>query len=283
MRVGPAPTPTVPGWHTGPRPREKTVRRALGWPGMAALTLLWLFMACCLATESEVSFESANKLYEQGRYAEAAAAYERLLAAGQVSAAVFFNLGNARFKLNEPGRAIAAYRQAERLAPRDPDVRANLQFVRRQVTGAESPTGARWQLWLQGLTPDEWAWGTAVAAGGFWLLLAAGQWRPAWRNRLRKLVGMLAAVTVLGTAATAWSVYSANLANAAVVVVAEAVARLGPLAESQSAFTLRDGAEVEIVDRKDDWLQVRQGRQLGWVQRDALEILHPPWAQRSTR
>ena len=65
-------------------------------------------------------FEAANKLYEEGKYADAAASYERLLQGGQVSAALYFNLGNAAFKSSQIGRAIAAYRQAERIAPRKP-------------------------------------------------------------------------------------------------------------------------------------------------------------------
>ena len=42
---------------------------------------------------------------------------------------VVFQLGNAHFKSGQLGRAIAAYRQAEELAPRDPDLRANVQFT----------------------------------------------------------------------------------------------------------------------------------------------------------
>ena len=75
-------------------------------------------------------FDTANKLYEEGKFAEAAAAYESLVQSRQVSAALYFNLGNAWFKSGQIGRAIAAYRQAEQMTPRDPDLRANLQFAR---------------------------------------------------------------------------------------------------------------------------------------------------------
>jgi SH3-like domain-containing protein len=52
----------------------------------------------------------------------------------------------------------------------------------------------------------------------------------------------------------------------AVVVVKEAVVRFGPLAESQSAFVARDGAEFRVTDRKDAWLKVEDalGRE-GWL------------------
>ena len=142
------------------------------------------------------AFESANKLYEEGKFAEAAAAYQKLAQSGQVSAALYFNLGNAFFKSSQNGRAIAAYRQAEQLNPRDPDLRANLQFARNQTQGPTlSPS--RWQRWLGRLTLNEW---TLLAAGAIWLLLlllAFLQWRPALKPALRTYVLCLAALAVL--------------------------------------------------------------------------------------
>src|SRR5207249_8839840 len=128
-----------------------------------------------------------NKLYEQGKHSEAAANYEKLIQTGWVSAALYFNLGNALFKSGQIGRAIAAYRQAEQLAPRDPDVRANLQFARNQAQGPTlSPS--RWQHGLGKLTLNEW---TLLASGAVWLwflLLAASQWRPVWRRSFGRLL-----------------------------------------------------------------------------------------------
>jgi SH3-like domain-containing protein len=43
----------------------------------------------------------------------------------------------------------------------------------------------------------------------------------------------------------------------AVVVVPEAAARYGPLEESQKFFTLHDGHELQLLDQKNLWRQVR--------------------------
>src|SRR5688500_9963636 len=108
------------------------------------------------AADVATAFDSANKLYEQRNFPAAAAAYEDLIRSGATSPIVYFNLGNAWFKAGQLGRAIAAYRQAQRLAPRDPNVRFNLQFVRKQVTGSEQSPGPAWQQWLTNLTLNEW-------------------------------------------------------------------------------------------------------------------------------
>ncbi|HEU0039111.1 MAG TPA: tetratricopeptide repeat protein, partial [Verrucomicrobiae bacterium] len=95
------------------------------------LAMLILLLICPCGTNAQniavdisSAFDAANRLYEQSKFAEAASAYEKLVQNGAVSPALCFNLGNAFFKASQVGRAIAAYRQAERLTPRDPDVRA---------------------------------------------------------------------------------------------------------------------------------------------------------------
>ena len=99
--------------------------------------VLLLAVSPALAEDPSALFDAGNKLYEQGKYGEAAAAYLRLLERGDRSAAVYFNLGNACFKSGQIGRAILAYREAARVTPRDPDLRANLQFARKSGSRGE--------------------------------------------------------------------------------------------------------------------------------------------------
>jgi SH3-like domain-containing protein len=61
----------------------------------------------------------------------------------------------------------------------------------------------------------------------------------------------------------------------AVVTQREVVMRLGPFEESQSALTLKDGAELRILDEKADWLQVTPGNEaVGWVPTRAVDQIH---------
>ena len=215
-------------------------------------------------------FEAANKLYEEGKYADAAASYEKLLQGGQVSAALYFNLGNAAFKSSQIGRAIAAYRQAERIAPRDPDIRANLQFARNQVQGPTLPVG-RWQRWLNRFTLNEWTVMTALALWLLFLLLALLQWRPTLKASLRRTVLAAAAVALLLAACLAAALVQARSVRIAIVVKPEAVVRAGWFDESKEAFTVHDGAELKVLDQHDKWLQVSPNPlRLGWLPRDQV-------------
>src|SRR4051812_37409734 len=96
-----------------------------GWRALFSLAIFAVMTVSTLATDVSAAFDSANKLYEQGKFSEAASAYQTMIQSGTASPAVYFNLGNAFFKSGQVGRAIAAFRDTENLTPRDPDVRAN--------------------------------------------------------------------------------------------------------------------------------------------------------------
>jgi tetratricopeptide (TPR) repeat protein len=238
------------------------------------LTLLLLTLApqSSEAAGTAAAFDSANKLYEEGKYSEAASAYEAMVHVGQCSAALYFNLGNAFFKSGQIGRAIASYRQAQQLTPRDPDLRANLQFARNQTQGP-SLLPSRWERWLGRLTLNEW---TVLAAGAAWLwlmLLAVLQWRPALRPGLRIYVISLGVLAGLLCACAAASLRMTRFTSVAIVTAHDTAVRYTPLPEAATAFTVQDGAELRVVDQKDEWLQVNAGpRRTGWLRRDQVLI-----------
>jgi len=214
------------------------------------------------------AFDAANKLYAQNKFTEAASAYEQLLQSNRLSAATCFNLGNSLFKSGKIGRAIAAYRQAERLTPRDPDIRANLQFARNQVQGPTLQT-SRWERWLRYLTINEWS---ALAAAAFWIclmVLALIQFRPVLKRALRNFVILAGIATVAGLICLGLVWHDQYSNPVAIVIAPDAVVHNSPFEEYPNSFTAHDGAEFAILDRKDNWLQVTDGRgRIGWLRRD---------------
>ncbi len=222
------------------------------------------------------AFDAANRLYEQGRYREAAAAYEALLAQGIVSPALYFNLGNAWFKAGAAGRAIGNYRLAERLAPRDPDIRANLRLTRELVRGQPPPAAPWWRRGSQRLTLDEWA---GVTGGAVWLGFGAlvwGELRPARRRLCRRWAAGSAALAMVAGAALAVQWAERRLRVEAVVIAREAVVRYGPLEVSPELQKVEDGTELVVLDQKDHWLQVTGlPRGTGWIRQTDVWVLPP--------
>ena len=243
--------------------------------GMAPAFLI-LFFICVgklFAADSVTDFSAANELYAKGKFAEAAAIYEKIRQADGQSASLLFNCGNAEFKAGHLGKAIAAYREAELLTPRDPELRANLAFVRTQVSGG-AQNESHWKKWISAFTLNETA---VVAAVFFWLLfglLAARQIQPALAPKLRGVTRL--AVILLVFSGAILAVHAANHFSSPVAVVteSEAAARSGPFDDAQTAFTTHDGAELHVLGRHDDWVQVTDDTgKVGWLSKKQAEVL----------
>ena len=224
-----------------------------------------------LVAGKAASFEDANRHYEKGDYDAAAAGYREQLKTGRVSPALYFNLGNALFQGGDFGKGIWCYRQAKRLAPRDPDIRANLRFSRKEVAGAFAPEEVGWRTVFQNLSQVEWKWFAALGLGVLFALLAVREYLRAnagglaWPIRIFALIAPIA-VALSWVGHRAW-----DGSQEAVVVVEKLDARYGPLEDSKAAYQLVDGEEVIIADQKDEWLQiVNTSGQSGWVPATSL-------------
>lgn len=266
------------------------VERKVGRPTRTRAAACWLALVSLPLPLSggdlSREFEGANKLYDQGKYREAAAAYEKLLQGGVSSEALYFNLGNARFKAGQLGLAVAAWREAEEISPRDPGIRFNLEFARRQIGGNEAPNGSIWLRTLRALTLNEW---TALSAGALWLwflLLAARELWPTLRKTLRGYTAT-AGVVVLGLAVCLGAAATVRLSTlSAVAIVSEALARQSPWEEAPVQHQFRDGTELTVLDEirrlsgdtEQTWLQVRDSSgQTGWVKSEQLAVFdHRP-------
>jgi tetratricopeptide (TPR) repeat protein len=236
--------------------------------------------ASLVVTNAAAEFDRANKLYEQGKFPEAAGAYEALVAVGASNASLWFNLGNAAYKSGQMGRAIVAYRMAERLTPRDPALRANLQFVRGKVYSDERTRVPTWKAAIRIATLNEW---TALTAMLFWAWCAVLMTGEITRRRYTKTLLMGFGLLLFSGTATAIAASDLRTESEAIVVAEEVTARFGPLDESQAAFQLRDGAEVIVLDAKGGWLQVRDPeKRTGWMRRDEAVVLPSAFSPRSS-
>jgi tetratricopeptide (TPR) repeat protein len=239
----------------------------------SAIFIALIFAGNLFAADVAADFLAANKFYAEGKFSDAAKAYEAILQTGAHSPALLFNAGSAEFKSGHLGKAIAAYRQAELLSPRDAELRANLAFVRNQVQGATLREG-RWQNWVGSLTLNE---GTQLTAVFFWLtfaLLIARQIRPTLAPKLRSVTRLAVVLTIFSGTVLALQAANHFKQSVAVVTTAEAIARSGPFDEAQSAFTTHDGAELSVLDWHDDWVQVVDSvGKTGWLSAKQLALL----------
>ena len=209
--------------------------------------------------------------YESGRYAEAVAAYELAEAQGVRNGPLYYDLGNAYFKSDALGRAIASYRRAERLIPRDPMLRANLDLVlaRREDRAVQSPVpfplSAVRALYSR-MSINEMIVLVSilyVIVAGLLVLRILGRDRR-FGLRLGSLALMV--LLVLGAATLAYKIHDERGIERAVVDADKVAAMSGPGSDYTVEFWLHEGSEVLVEETRPDWLRVSLGAKLhGWI------------------
>ena len=80
-------------------------------------------------------FYNGNLFYEKREYKKAADEYRKVITMGLENGRLYYNLGNALFKLGELGEAILYYEKAARLIPQDGDLRSNMSYAKSLVGG----------------------------------------------------------------------------------------------------------------------------------------------------
>jgi tetratricopeptide (TPR) repeat protein len=229
------------------------------------------------------TWEEANALYEDAHYEEARDRYRTLLEGGWVSADLLYNLGNAAYKAGALGEAVAAYRAGVRLAPRHRDLRANLEYVRLLAVD-EIPSVDRPRLLaLNDALVDHVAFHEArdAALALYWiaaLVLCIRFFVPHRRRSALAATAALTAGLALLAGGLALERYrSVERVREAVVDCEAVTVRSGPAEDFPIAFSLHEGALVEVEEGRGDWLRVEvvAGVQ-GWAPADCLMGLPQP-------
>lgn len=185
---------------------------------------------------------------------------------------LYYNLGNTHARRGELGRAVLNYLRAQRLRPRDADLRANLGWVRSHTVDVElaaaplPPVLKQVRDGLTALSLDEWCLLLIASVWLACLVVAWSWWRTGWSASMRRL-GLSAGVLVLFVLAiTAWRWHEERMRDTAVVIVSEVSVHSGPDATFPVLFQVHDGLTLQVRALREDWSQVTLGGEWnGWV------------------
>lgn len=224
-------------------------------------------------------YNEGNSLFEKAEFGEAVDRYRAAVEAGAADGELFYNLATAYFQSGRVGEATLWFLRAQRLMPRDRDVADNLAKVRKMredslPTPKQNRLATWWSRSLDLLTPREVLWVTTIV---YLVLLAALLVRCLWPRRFSggggaMVIGTLAVLFAVAAVFAGARMLHAGREKQAVVVVHEVQGRNGPGDEFPAAFTIHEGTEVLVLQRRGAWEQLRlPNRWTGWVRRNVVE------------
>ncbi len=221
----------------------------------------------------ESAFAKANDLYNADDYQEAIVLYESILQSGQHSVAVYFNLANAHYKLNQVGPAIYNYEKALQLEPTNRDVLNNLTFAQQLRVdtvekGEENPLQDTLRKVLTVFSVDNWAYLSIMLVLITVLLFILYNYAATTgKKRLMftlSMVFFMAAIFCIVAAG-----YSQELqeeSQQAIVYSVETITRTEPKGSAAASFAIHEGTKVTIIEEYEDWakIEVANGSQ-SWM------------------
>jgi len=243
--------------------------------------VILLFVVTFSMAQNNQLFEQGKERYKNGKYQEAITSWMQILDNGKHSASVYFNLGNAHYKLNHVGPSIYYYEKALQLAPNDKDIKTNLAFAENARIDAIEPLPktvfSKWYTNVSSiLTFDGWAITSVVLVMLFVLLFLLYYFSFSERRKRLLFAGSLFSVLLFLVALTmTYQTYADFKNNNPAIVFSEKTeAKSGPSLGSDNVFLVHEGTKVQITATDANWVRVvlANGKE-GWLPATDLKRL----------
>ena len=222
--------------------------------------------------------KNANKFYQDGQIELAVHAYEKILAEGYESGALYFNLGNSYFKSGKLGYAIYNYEKGLKIQPNDEDLAYNLKIANARSADKITEVPKLFIIsWWEGLITAFSVTGWSVIVIIFYLLLLTciAVYLLVRRSKLQRIAFMGGSVLLAFLVLMVFMLFARigreSSTNYGIMLSPSYSVKISPDLKSNDAFVIHEGIKFVIEDHVGDWSKIRlvDGK-VGWVQKDSL-------------
>jgi len=245
------------------------------------LTGLLLPFLSVTADNVSQMMQDGNKAYQDKKFNQAVIAYQKVISLGYESSGLYYNLGNAYFKMDSLPEAILFYEKARKLNPGDEDILFNLKIVNSKIVDKidvlpELFYIRYWKEIRSYYSRDQWA--VAGITGLILFLSFAGVYLLSRRLLFRKFAfwaGLAGFVFVIFSLVFSWQSHS-NMKNQkeAIVFQDAVMVKSSPDSASTDIFVVHAGTKVRVEDKVGEWLKVSIANgSVGWVESLTLRMI----------
>ncbi|CAN5155379.1 tetratricopeptide repeat protein [soil metagenome] len=250
-------------------------------------TLLLLAFVAARAQETvdlNTIFTAASDSYVAKDYQAAINGYEQILATGVLSPELYYNLGNAYFRVGHMGLAILNYERALKMQPSLEDAAFNLKLANLRISDRVNPASefilvSWYKSFIHSRSSSGWGmW----ALGAIWFALVWGAVyifsRLLWLRRLSfGIMGLLLVASVVVLLFARMQYQYELSTNEGIIIVTNTYVKAAPEQSSTDLFILREGTKVTLLETEGGWQKVKvpdeTGDKVGWVQVDVLGMI----------
>ena len=225
-------------------------------------------------------FEKGNQAFKDNRFEESILLYSAILDKQKESAAVYYNLGNAYFKLNDIPNSILNYEKSLKIDPNDEDTKNNLELVYLKTidkveSKPELPISAWWRSILNFFEIDEWAVNSIYLSFISFALLLLYLFFKGIAKRIFFFSGLFAILLSIIFFFLGYHQRSLHLHGTEAIIFSTNVTVKGsPEDDGTRLFVIHEGTKVKIIKNLDDWSEISlMNGNKGWVKSEVYKVI----------
>ena len=241
------------------------------------ILIFFTFVSYSFCIEYNKLFDEANNFFIKENYKESIEIYELIIESGLENSAVFYNLGNSYYRLKDIGQAIWAYRNANRLSPRDKDIAHNLKIAEaNKIDRINSPPLFIIHDFYRKLKSSITIFELVLLGGILFFILSLIWIKRSFsekKNGLSKnIFQILLALIIIVHVFIMDMIFEMKQISNEAIIIEKIEAQSGPFfGDNKVLFQINKGSVVEVLEEKNNWSEIIliDGKK-GWVLSNTL-------------
>ena len=248
-----------------------------------AINIIWMVSPSILSAQINVEniFSQANELYNKGSYIEAINNYKEIIKNDFHSAELYYNLGNAYYRLDSIASSVYYYEKALQLNPNDREIIDNLELINKTLVDEIDPiTIPLIELILNRVSNIFYfeTWGYISIFFSFLIVALFLSYYFANSSRVKRLTFVLLCISsifMLVSLINGNKGYNNYINNEyAVIYSYETDLKTEPNYRSETLFMLHEGTKIQVLENYNNWIKIRLvNGQVGYIQLIDVKIL----------
>ena len=248
-----------------------------------AINIIWMVSPSILSAQINVEniFSQANELYNKGIYIEAINNYKEIIKNDFHSAELYYNLGNAYYRLDSIASSVYYYEKALQLNPNDREIIDNLELINKTLVDEIDPiTIPLIESILNSISNIFYfeTWGYISIFFSFLIVALFLSYYFANSSRIKRLTFVLLCISsifMLVSLINGNKGYNNYINNEyAVIYSYETDLKIEPNYRSETLFMLHEGTKIQVLENYNNWIKIRLvNGQVGYIQLIDVKIL----------
>lgn len=247
------------------------------------INIIWIVSTSILSAQINVEniFSQANELYNKGSYIEAINNYKEIIKNDFHSAELYYNLGNAYYRLDSIASSVYYYEKALQLNPNDREIIDNLELINKTLVDEIDPIAIPLIESILNRVSNIFyfeTWGYISIFFSFLIVALFLSYYFANSSRVKRLTFVLLCISsifILVSLINGNKGYNNYINNEyAVIYSYETDLKTEPNYRSETLFMLHEGTKIQVLENYNNWIKIRLvNGQVGYIQLIDVKIL----------